>query len=151
MLSSICVIFKLNCFRSMADLLSSLQHIYQSWDRKCHQGKRPAMSEDKKMSTLGLRAYSAAKRTALKQFEESNTTKVRCSKGINSSRVEHQNAMRVFQFRENQLYRAKSAPLASFKFKSQRPAAPSCCSHCTPLSKVREDINFFNKSSGKKM
>lgn len=61
----------------MADLLSSLQHIYQSWDRKCHQGKRPAMSEDKKVSTLGLRAYSAAKRTAQKQFEESNTTKVK--------------------------------------------------------------------------
>jgi hypothetical protein len=60
----------------MADVLSSLQHIYQSWERKCHQGKKPAMSEDKKMSALGLRAYTAAKKTAQKQFEESTNAKV---------------------------------------------------------------------------
>jgi hypothetical protein len=76
----------------MADLLSSLQHIYQSWDRKCHQGKRPAMSEDKKMSTLGLRAYSAAKRTAQKQFEESNNTKVNRSTEMCSRRASKCNA-----------------------------------------------------------
>ncbi|XP_059468848.1 glycerol-3-phosphate acyltransferase 1, mitochondrial [Neocloeon triangulifer] len=109
-------LFGKNVTRAMADVLSSLQHIYQNWERRCHQqGKRPAMGsgDEKQMSSLGLRAYAAAKRAAQRQFEESAVTTVR----------------------EQQLYRAKSAPLVTLQFKSSRRAAPLCCSHCTPTSR----------------